>query len=105
MLSVNIQPDGFGAGIFQTIGSSYEDPGSNYQNIEYTLRDKITSGTSRFMALQQKSVTNKPSTELLSSIVNLQVAQSTDDPTTFFWRVDYQTQNGQSQTIAGRVSS
>lgn len=105
MLSVNTMPDGFGAGIFQLLGNSYENAGGEYQNIEYAIRDRLISGTNRFVSLQQQNVTNRPSTELLANIVNLQVSQSQDDPTQYFWRIDYQTYDGQNRTLQGRVNT
>jgi hypothetical protein len=105
MLSVNTLPDGFGAGIFQLLGQSPQLSGGDYQNIEFSIRDKLTSGTNRFVSLQKQSVTNRPSTELIASILNLQVAQSTDDPTTYFWRIDWSTYDGQNRSLQGAVNT
>jgi hypothetical protein len=104
MLSINTQPDGMGAGIISLLGSAEQSNSGSYQNIDFALRDRLTSGTNRFMSLQQKSITNRPTNELIQKIINLETSQSMDDPTTYFWRVDYQTFDGATQTLSGRVT-
>jgi hypothetical protein len=105
MLSINTQPDGFGAGIVTLLGQSAQISDGKYQNIEFSVRDRLTSGCNRFVSLQRQNLTNRPTNELISSILNLQVAQSTDDPTTYFWRIDFQTYAGQQQSLQGRATS
>jgi hypothetical protein len=104
MLSVNTQPDGFGAGIFQLLGQSFTSDNGTYQNIEFSIRDRLISGTNRFIGLQRQNVTNRPTNELINQVVNVQVSQSQADPTTYFWRIDYQTYAGQTRNLQGRVN-
>jgi hypothetical protein len=104
MLSVATQNDGFGAGIVNLVGTTFGSDNGLYQNVESVLRDRLTSASQRFMALQRKNYSNRPTTEIVRSIENIEVAQATDDPTAYFWRIDYLTLDGQARNLQGRVS-
>jgi hypothetical protein len=103
MLSINIQPDGFGAGIVQVLGLSSQLDNGQTSDIEFILRDRLTSATNRFIGLQKKNVTNRSLDELVKSVTNLQVQQNQNDPTMFFWRADWYTFAGTFQSLKGRI--
>ena len=105
MLSIKLQQSGFGAGIVDIVGSDFQSDNGMGANIEYTIRDRLSSAVSRFIALQQSSMSNRTLDELIARILNLQVFRSNTDPTLFFWRVDLQTFNGETLTLSGKVVS
>jgi|SRR5579872_922959 len=102
-LSVEIQPDGFGAGIVNMVGSNFESDDGSSSNIDFALRDRLTSFANRFIALQKRNVSNRPRNEIIAKVSNIETLQSQDDPTTYFWVIEFVTYDGQIQPLRGRV--
>lgn len=103
MLSISVQPDGFGAGIVDIIGQDFEFDDGLSSNVEFTLHDRLNSAAARFIVLQRQVVANKPITELISRVINIEAQQSDEDPTRYDWRIDFQTIDGQVKFLRGRI--
>lgn len=104
MLAIEIQPDGFGAGIAGVIGNTDFDDGME-SNLEFVLRERMQGASERFMLLQKRSIQNRPLEEQVRRIVFMDAAQSATDPTLYRWKIDYETQNGAIQTLRGRLGA
>jgi hypothetical protein len=103
MLSIEVQPDGQGAGIVSLAGSDEGLDDGVGSNLDFELRTRIEGGTRRLMASQRQSMANRTADEVLTRITNLEAAQSTADPRVYLWRLDVQTLSGQGATLRGRV--
>jgi hypothetical protein len=103
MLSVSIQPNGFGAGIIDEIGDIGTMNAGQFTSFDLDLRNLLTAATARFVALQQSSSNNRATNELIASIVNVQTQKDPSDPTKYRWRIDYQTVNGVYQKVQGAI--
>lgn len=103
MLAIEIQDDGFGAGIV----SMLTDEGiqsSNVSSVEFLLREKLYSAAQRFMALQKTNLSNRDPYEIIVKIPYIDVLQDRVDPRLYRWRIDYLSQaEERSRTLSGRI--
>jgi hypothetical protein len=101
-LSVEVQPSGFGAGIVSLIDtdSGGLSDGAN-ANIDFAIRDYITSGTTRFIGLQRKNLKNRPTNEQISGLDFCTATQSATDPTLYIWQAAFSTLDGAFITKTG----
>lgn len=106
MLTISIQPNGFGAGIVDLIGQlsgGMEDGISS--NIEFLLREKIEEATERLRQLQRlNNVRNRPYTEQIRSLRYLNVQQMATSKTSFLWNAAFETVDGRLQFLRGRIN-
>jgi len=95
MLSIETQPSGFGSGIISLLGKvdGALSDGVN-SNIDFSIRDKIESATTRFIGLQRKNLKNRPFTEQISGLDFFDVRQSSTDPTLYIWKAAFSTVDG-----------
>jgi len=106
MLSTEIQRDGFGAGIVGLLGKESGDLHDGLQsNIEFLVRERIEAGTNRFIALQRRSLQNRPLSEQVLRINFLDVIQAPTDPTMYSWTVAIETVNHRIQTLRGSFNA
>jgi len=91
--TVNIQPNGFGAGLDELVGIMISDP-TAMVSIAY---QNVSEGLSRFAALQRENGDIiRPDIELIQSFNGLRVEADTTDPTKFYFSVNIITRSGES---------
>lgn len=99
--NVNVTPTGFGAGIENLIGMVEIS-----ENMFVTLVERqITDGLSRFIALQRSNQSIPRSIrELVSRVTGILVQRNPTDPTSYYFRVNFITKDGEQRSITTTVS-
>lgn len=104
MLAIETQPDGFGAGIANIIDQQSFDDGMD-TNLEFMIRERLSDASQRFIALQQRSLSNRVPAEIVARVVNVDAGASETDPRVYRWRIDFQTQDNLYSTLRGRIGA
>lgn len=105
MLSSEVQPNGFGAGIVSAIGETDVLQAGIFTSFDQDLRNLLTSATNRFISLQNSSSTNRARNELVQSISNVQTQRVPNDPVSYRWRLDLLTVDGNFKRLQGKVQT
>jgi hypothetical protein len=104
MLAIEVQPDGFGAGIGSIIDQQSFDDGMD-TNLEFLIRERLSEAATRFIGLQRRSASNRIPAEIVARVVNIDAGRSDVDPRTYRWRIDFQTQDNQYSTLRGKLGA
>lgn len=104
MLAVETQADGFGAGIINLVAYQSNDDGMD-SNMPLLLNERLTEASSRFVRMQQQSLTNRTAQETIRNILYIDASVNPTDPTMYVWRIDYETVDGSVRTLNGRLGT
>lgn len=104
MLAIETQSDGFGAGIASIIDKQSFDDGMD-TNLEFLIRERLSSAADRFIAMQRRSTSNRVPAEIVARVVNVDAGASDVDPRTYRWRIDFQTQDNLYSTLRGKIGA
>ena len=98
--TVDVQPNGFGAGIEKLIGLVQLS-----EDIFVTMTERqIKDGLAQFIALQKANSNIPRSTkERIVRVTGILIQRDPSDPTAFYFRVNFVTQDGQQQSATSSV--
>lgn len=99
--SINVQPNGLGAGIEQLIGVVEVSPGSFVSLVDRQVRD----GVAEFISLQNSdSRISRSTDEQVVSMNFFMIEQDQTDPTKYVFRANFVTQAGRDMAIGGPIA-
>lgn len=97
---VDIQPSGFGAGIEKLIGLVQLS-----EDVFVTMTERqIRSGLQQFILLQNSNLNiPRPTKEKIAKVTGIFVQRNPSDPTAYYFRVNFVTQDGQQQSATSSI--